>query len=388
MKQLSICIIIILITGISAFAGWSEPVPIEELNSPYSDYCPDISADGNTLYFVSARIDSIYGGDDIYVSHWLGDRWSEPQNLGYEHVNRHLTRDLSPSISTDGKTLYYAAYGRPGGYGSGDIWKTEWDSINNEWGEPVNLGPTINNTGLQWSVCISKDDSTLYFSKGHDVDEMSIFYSKLDSTGEWGEPVNLGAPVNTHDRDYGPSITANGNELYFASWHPHNDTCGVDRLELFVAYWDGESFSRVENLCPPINTREWDSWPSISADGNTLYFASKHNTENGFYDIFVSYKTTDVDEEETTPDTYTILNAYPNPFNSSTTLKYNLPCKNKDNSINIYNITGRKIDEISLDDNKPSGSILWDASKFSSGIYFARLNGMRTSKMIKLVMMK
>ncbi|MCP4632271.1 MAG: T9SS type A sorting domain-containing protein [candidate division Zixibacteria bacterium] len=94
---------------------------------------------------------------------------------------------------------------------------------------------------------------------------------------------------------------------------------------------------------------------------------------------------------EDLPSKSYLLQNYPNPFNTSTKIEYSIS-GNADSDISIaieiYNLKGQKIDEISIPREILQGSILWDASEFSSGIYFARLGGVQSSNVVKLVLMK
>jgi Tol biopolymer transport system component len=94
-------------------------------------------------------------------------------------------------------TLYFVS-NRPGGKGGMDIWKSTLTE-SGTWGEPVNLGDSINTPGEEMSPFIHPDNSTLYFSSdGHiGLGAQDIYVAKLKSDKTWGTPVNLGYPINT-----------------------------------------------------------------------------------------------------------------------------------------------------------------------------------------------
>ena len=89
--------------------------------------------------------------------------WKAPKTMG-NLINSADSWDSQPSISADGKTLYFAS-NRPGGYGGIDIWKTEKDP-SGTWKAPINLGPKINTPGDEKSPFLHWDSKTLYFSSG------------------------------------------------------------------------------------------------------------------------------------------------------------------------------------------------------------------------------
>jgi outer membrane protein OmpA-like peptidoglycan-associated protein len=98
--------------------------------------------------------------------------------------------DSEPSISKDGKTLYFAS-NRPGGFGGSDIWISKMDDQGN-WSEPLNAGGKINSSGNEFAPFISPDGQKLYFSSdGHGgIGNLDFFNSSLDSAG-WSDPQNL-----------------------------------------------------------------------------------------------------------------------------------------------------------------------------------------------------
>jgi Tol biopolymer transport system component len=207
--------------------NWGTAVPLPPpVNSEFGDSGPCISADGLSLYFASDR-PGTHGSYDIWVTTRpaLSDPWGEPINLGLT-VNSEAY-DNHPSISTDGLTLYFDSR-RTGGLGSDDIWVTTRTTTNDPWGEPVNLGPTINTNNIDLSPNISSESLTFFFDTR--IPDRDIWMTtRRTSDDDWGSPVNLGPPVNTSDDDTDPSICVDGSMLYFASYRPG----GVGRQDLW-----------------------------------------------------------------------------------------------------------------------------------------------------------
>ena len=159
---------------------------------------------------------------DIYTSDYENDQWSEIRNMG-PVVNDSVQWDSQPSLSPDGKILYFASI-RDGGIGGIDLYKTVKDS-NGVWGKPINLGSNINTSGNEKSPFIHPDGKTLYFSStgwsgmgGYD-----IFYSKMDDKGNWGKPKNIGYPINSPDDDLGFIVSTDGKIGYYASNKLHGN---------------------------------------------------------------------------------------------------------------------------------------------------------------------
>jgi outer membrane protein OmpA-like peptidoglycan-associated protein len=198
---------------------WSKAVNLgPPINTSGNEGAQCISPDGQSIYFTACNRPDGMGSCDIYYSKRIGDFWGVPVNLG-PTVNS-SSWDSQPSISSDGKTLYFTS-ARPGGKGGMDIWKTTKNE-KDEWTSPVNLGDSINTNKGEMSPFIHPDDQTLYFSSdGHlGMGGFDIFYSRKDSSGNWGKPVNIGYPINTYADESYLVVNSKGNLAYFASDRP------------------------------------------------------------------------------------------------------------------------------------------------------------------------
>jgi outer membrane protein OmpA-like peptidoglycan-associated protein len=188
------------------------------INTGNNEGAQCISADGNYLFFTICSTEFGHGSCDIYWSKREGEVWSEPKNCGSKVNTKYW--ESQPSISADNKTLYFTS-NRPGGQGGMDIWKVEIIS-EGVFSDPENLGNTINTPYDELSPFIHFDQKTLYFSSdGHlGMGGKDIFYAKLQQDENWGEPVNLGYPINSYQNESGIVINAQGNVAYFASDRP------------------------------------------------------------------------------------------------------------------------------------------------------------------------
>ncbi len=195
---------------------WQEALNLgPPLNTDGNEGAQTITADGRHLYFTACNRPDGIGRCDIYYAERIGGQWTKPLNLG-RPVNS-TAWDSQPSVSADGKTLYFTS-GRSGNTGTTDIWKTTMDG-EGIWNEPVNMGLVINTSGRELSPFIHPDNQTLYFaSDGHPgMGGLDIFVSRRQEDGSWGEPVNLGYPVNTHRDEFAMIVGASGENAWFAS---------------------------------------------------------------------------------------------------------------------------------------------------------------------------
>lgn len=185
------------------------------LNSPDNEGAQSISADGRLMVFTGCNRDDGLGRCDLYLSKKEGDTWTLPVNMGGP-VNSNYT-ETQPSLSADGKTLYFAS-DRPGGIGSVDLWVCHQQD-DGKWTKPVNLGDTVNSSGSEMSPFFHPDGHTLYLaSDGHiGLGSYDLFVCRLDSNGRWTKPENLGYPINTNKDEFGLIVNPSGNRAYFAS---------------------------------------------------------------------------------------------------------------------------------------------------------------------------
>lgn len=184
------------------------------MNSHGNEGAQCISPDGQFMYLTICSRSDGYGSCDLYYSKREGDKWSTPVNMG-RTVNSG-SWDSQPSISPDGKTIYFAS-AREGGKGNMDIWKTNFE--NGQWQTPVNLGESINTIKGDMSPFIHPDGQTLYFtSNGHvGMGANDIYYARMDSNGNFTKYVNLGYPINTYKDEGFLIVNAKGDKAYFAS---------------------------------------------------------------------------------------------------------------------------------------------------------------------------
>ena len=188
----------------------------KNINTPnYNEGAQSISPDGRYLFFTGCNRPDGVGRCDLYVCRKEGNDWSKPINLG--NVINTTDWESQPSISADGNTLYFLS-NRPGGFGGYDIWKSTFD-VNAQWTNPVNLGANINTPYDEGTPFIHADGQMLFFSSDGwpGMGQKDNFYSKIQEDGTFGKAVNLGYPINTFNDEFGFIVTADGTEGLFSS---------------------------------------------------------------------------------------------------------------------------------------------------------------------------
>jgi hypothetical protein len=267
-----------------------EPVNLgSTVNSEFEEWGPSISADGLSLYFSSRRPGGL-GLSDIWKSMraTTQDEWEAPEHLG-ETVNT-AAEDGSPSVSTDGLELYFTS-NRSGGSGGNDLWVTKRVTTDAPWGTPANLGPIVNTSSSDRSPSISSDGLELYFNSGTNWDVWMTRRAIKDEP--WGPPVNLGPTVNSNDPEGYPGISADGLTLLFGSVR----SVGYGQPDIWITMrpTTDSPWKEPMNLGAPVNTSSWESEPTLSHDGSTLYFTSDPAGGVGDWDIWKAPIYPDVD---------------------------------------------------------------------------------------------
>ena len=277
----------IVLGGVSAKADFTFGMPMlfdEPVNSTGVEYFDCISADGLEVYIekpVTGGTTSSYW--DIYVStrETINDPWSVPVNLG-PTVNSSGVIDAYASLSSDGLELYFSSR-RPGAYGpqnKQDIWVTRRAYKGADWGNPMNLGPTINTSSSDWLPWITSDGLELYFSSdrpgGYGNSDIWVA-RRINTNDEWEEPVNLGPVVNSTAIDCYPCLAPGGLVLFFSDYdNTPIRPGGHGRSDMYMTRRKStaDPWEPPVNLGLGINTSSYDCQPRISPDGSVLYFTS------------------------------------------------------------------------------------------------------------------
>lgn len=210
--------------------NWLKPEAVESLNSDFDEGSVSFSATGNTMYYTYCEQKSESPtAATIYVSKRSGGEWSKGTKL--EIVAKDTVSSFAhPAISPNGEFLYFVS-DMPGGYGGKDIWRAHLvgDMVN----YIENLGEDINTAGDEMFPYV-RNDSTLYFSSdGHPgMGGLDIFTSTYsEKTKKWGEPQNMGSPINSSADDFGMTFAGEKESGFFSS--NRGDARGYDHIFSF-----------------------------------------------------------------------------------------------------------------------------------------------------------
>ena len=210
------------------------------------------------------------------MSKKVDGKWQKRSNVG-PPINT-PANEGAQCISPDGQFLFYTLCNSPSGMGRCDIYFSFKEG--NKWSTPKNVGPPINSKYWDSQPSLSSDGNTLYFvsNRPGGKGEKDIWSSTLTKEGYWGAPVNLGDSINTEYSDMSPFIHPDNKTLYFASeGHP-----GMGKHDIFYARMkkDG-TFGKPVNIGYPINTSSDEFSLIVNSKGNLAYYASS-NRKEGF----------------------------------------------------------------------------------------------------------
>jgi outer membrane protein OmpA-like peptidoglycan-associated protein len=173
---------------------------------------------------------------DIFISYLREGRWTVP--TPFAEINS-LYHENSATVTEDGKTVYFSS-NRPGGQGGMDLFSIS-RKANGKWGSPKNLGPVVNTELDEEYVFVSASGRHLYFSSdGHiGMGDLDLYRSSYDSAaGQWGEPLNLGYPINSVENDLYFVLDGPEKYAYISSIRPEANLGEEDIYGVDMSQWE------------------------------------------------------------------------------------------------------------------------------------------------------
>src|SRR5690554_6721883 len=150
----------------------------------------------------------------------------------------------------------------------------------------------LNQFKLQYFPVLTADSRKILFTKrdGLNSYEHEDIFVAFEDKGEWTEPVPIDESINTRYNEGTCTISADANILIFTSCDAPDSFGSCD---LYISYKINGSWQKATNMAPTINSRSWDSQPSLSADGSMLFFSSNRRGGYGGNDIWYSHRLED-----------------------------------------------------------------------------------------------
>jgi hypothetical protein len=366
-------LVLVALAPTALVQGSDEPGPTDirplTVNTANLEYAPTITADGRTLYFCSDRPGGV-GGHDIWramIDHKDGIDRGEPVNAGIE-VNTVRNEGVA-SITADGAKIYFTGCRRADAVGDCDLYVA--DLVDGEFRNVRNLR-VLNSPFWDTQPTVSADGSTICFVSNRPgctgpTGDVDIFISTLQPDGSWSAPRNMGAPINTSEREDSPFLHSGGDLLYYSTrGYP-----GLGGLDFVVSHRTDSGWSVPRNLGAPLNTEKDERFITVPASGRRIYFSSERTDllNRGMLDIFVAA----VASPEAPHRSATLaLLAAPNPAVDE--IVFTLLTESSsdaDHQLIVTDLSGREVARRSFTGER----LVLPLNGYSAGMYFARIDG-------------
>ncbi|WP_428223450.1 OmpA family protein [Flavobacterium sp.] len=191
-----------------------------ELNSVMHEASAVFTTDGKTVYFTrnftkpsgkraknEKKVSVLY----IYQAELVNGKWANIKALPFNNPNYSIAH---PALSPDGRKMYFSS-DMPGGFGSYDLYEIDYNE--GAWGDPKNLGPSINTSRREQFPFLANDNKLYFSSNGHlGFGSLDVFVSEVTKNG-FTQPVNVGLPLNSGTDDFAFYINSDTQKGYFSS---------------------------------------------------------------------------------------------------------------------------------------------------------------------------
>jgi|GEM_PF-2798770 hypothetical protein len=320
-----------------------------------------------------------WGQFRLAYSRYFDDCWQNPIDIG---VIGH-----SPFIiCSQETTLYFSSYDY-GGYGNLDILAARFSNftVDSVW----NLGPEINTSADESSPSLTSDGQKIFFLRNYTI------MSSEKVNGQFSQAVPLPECINDTSayQEWSPRISANGQKLYFTR------SLGIMApAYMYVSYFMNGSWQEEIRLNNNINFRlnepypgepyAYTSDPAFTPDGAKMYFTyyGFPGGEPGANLMYSELIQPVPSTPNNLPSSFT-LNTYPNPFNSQTLIEIRGSYERISN-ISIYNLTGQLVRTLPA-----SPKVVWDGrdsdgNNLVSGIYFVKATSANNTQNLKITLIR
>ena len=234
------------------------------------EVCPQFSPDGKMFYFVKSTPDMNFW--TIVFSRFEKGSWSSPAIAPFSGQYS----DADEFITADGQRMLFISRRpvspdiSPNAAGKLDIWVMD-KTPTGDWGEPRNLGRPVNSEASEYFPTLTSG-STLYFGSGRKGGKggMDLYRSRLVN-GKYQEPENLGDAINTTFDEFEPFIAPDESFLIFMAGGRPDGRGGFD---LYLSHNRNGQWTKAQNFGAPINSAADELSPRISPDGKYFFWAS------------------------------------------------------------------------------------------------------------------
>lgn len=272
------------------------------INTKEHELSAIVSTDGKQLYYVRKLYTDGVDDQHIYETQLQEDGYSTPEKSKINYLDKNYLINISP----DNNRAYVSGiYDKGRRIGAGISYRDR--NQDGSWTAPKAMeikGFETDNTEI--SNYISSDGQIVIASLEKDggLGEEDLYVSVRGNDGEFGELINLGSTINSEAGDITPFLSADNQTLYFASESPER---GFGSSDIYVSKrldstW--QKWSQPVNMGHRINTADWEAYMSVPASGEYIYFVSTNDRSGQDADIYrIKLKS-----REVKPEAVTLLN--------------------------------------------------------------------------------
>lgn len=229
-----------------------------------------VSPDGSELMWTVSFMDNyaFRYPDKLISIKQVDGKWKNPD---FSKYFGDLENFYNASWSPDGKRIYFSSHSGLNDvdttYGSGDIWYIE--KSNADWSKPVHLDSVINSKNVEGTPYVTKDYSLYFMGYLEGVrNNYGILRSKFVD-GKYQKTEVLPEVINSKELDWTPFISPDESYIIFSSFREG----GFGRGDLYISFRNkNDEWSKAINLGDKINTESNERFPSVSPDGEYLFF--------------------------------------------------------------------------------------------------------------------
>ncbi len=251
--------------------------PLVSINSEDNEYLPSLSNDGRYLLF-TRKIDEAQ--EDILLTERTETGWGEASKSGIT-INTPRNEGMA-KFEPHNRRVYYAGCQRSEANIDCDIYVSEFED--GKLSTEVEPEGSLNSQSWDSQPSITCDGNTLYFASNREggLGGSDIWYSTKDAKGKWSPPQNAGVNINTEGDEEAPFIAKDGKHLYFTSnFHP-----GQGEGDFFVSSVENGHWTEPINLGYPINSPAKELGLFVTDDTKHVYFASAREGGKGGLDVY------------------------------------------------------------------------------------------------------
>lgn len=270
-----------------------DPRPVRKISTQADEYLASISPDQELMFFTRRtkkvnRMDGPAARTRLVEEFSLARRLESGEFEQGESLPSPFNQNYNeggPSITANNSELYFTVCQDVDGYKNCDVYYSQRLG-ENSWSEPRSVGDHINRRdSWESQPSVSANGQHLYFASNREggYGGLDLYRCYREANGRWSEPHNLGEVINTKENEKTPFIHSDSQTLYFTS----NGHLGLGGYDIFFAKAEGDSnWLAPVNMGHPINGKDDDLSLFVSLDGATAYFASNKLSKANGWDLY------------------------------------------------------------------------------------------------------